>query len=53
MKIPYGESSFYKIRTENYLYVDKTAYIEQLENQGCFNILLRPRALVPLDLHCK
>ncbi|MCP4339984.1 MAG: AAA family ATPase [Desulfobulbaceae bacterium] len=43
MKIPYGESNFYKIRTENYLYVDKTAYIEQLENQGCFNILLRPR----------
>ncbi len=43
MKIPYGESNFHKIRTEKYLYIDKTAYIEQLENQGCFNILLRPR----------
>ncbi len=43
MKIPYGESSFKKIRTENYLYIDKTAYIETLEQEGSFNILLRPR----------
>ncbi|MCI5147148.1 MAG: AAA family ATPase, partial [Candidatus Electrothrix sp. AR3] len=43
MKIPYGESSFKKIRTENYLYIDKTAYIEKLEQEGSFNILLRPR----------
>ena len=43
MKIPYGESSFKKIRTENFLYIDKTAYIETLEQEGSFNILLRPR----------
>ncbi len=43
MKIPYGESDFRKIRTGNYLYIDKTAYIQQLEEQGSFNILLRPR----------
>ncbi|MCI5208929.1 MAG: AAA family ATPase, partial [Candidatus Electrothrix sp. ATG2] len=43
MKIPYGESNFQKIRTEKFLYVDKTTYIKQLEDQGCFNILLRPR----------
>jgi hypothetical protein len=43
MKIPYGESDFRKIRTDNYLYIDKTAYIRQLEEQGSFNILLRPR----------
>jgi hypothetical protein len=43
MKIPYGESSFKKIRTDNYLYIDKTAYVATLEQEGCFNILLRPR----------
>ncbi|WP_339135026.1 MAG: AAA family ATPase [Candidatus Electrothrix sp. GW3-4] len=43
MKIPYGESSFKKIRTGDYLYIDKTAYIAPLEEEGCFNILLRPR----------
>ena len=43
MKIPYGESSFKKIRTGNYLYIDKTSYIATLEEEGCFNILLRPR----------
>ncbi|XCN71682.1 MAG: AAA family ATPase [Candidatus Electrothrix aestuarii] len=43
MKIPYGESDFKKIITQDFLYVDKTAYIAALENQGSFNILLRPR----------
>ena len=43
MKIPYGESDFRKIRAGNYLYIDKTAYIRQLEEQGSFNLLLRPR----------
>ncbi|MCI5132335.1 MAG: hypothetical protein D3904_12650 [Candidatus Electrothrix sp. EH2] len=43
MKIPYGESDFRKIRTGKYLYIDKTFYIRQLEEQGSFNILLRPR----------
>lgn len=43
MKIPYGESNFKKVLTGNYLYIDKTRYIEKLEQQGNFNILLRPR----------
>ncbi|MCI5149861.1 MAG: AAA family ATPase [Candidatus Electrothrix sp. MAN1_4] len=43
MKIPYGLSNFKDIITQGYLYIDKTAYIEQLEEQGKFNILLRPR----------
>lgn len=43
MNIPYGESNFNKIRTERYLYIDKTRYIQKLEEQGSFNILLRPR----------
>lgn len=32
MKFPYGTSNFEKIRTEGYFYVDKTRYIELLEN---------------------
>ncbi len=43
MKIPYGESNFKKIITNNFLYIDKTAYINTLENESSFNILLRPR----------
>ena len=27
-KLPYGNSNFESIRTENYIYVDKTRYIE-------------------------
>jgi hypothetical protein len=43
MKIPYGLSNFKDVVTEKYLYVDKTAYIATLEQEGKFNILLRPR----------
>ena len=41
-KIPYGESNFEKIRTKNFLYVDKTHFIEQLEMLS-YVIHLRPR----------
>ncbi|WPD23417.1 MAG: AAA family ATPase [Candidatus Electrothrix scaldis] len=43
MKTPYGISNFKSLITEGYLYVDKTPFIETLENQGKYNILLRPR----------
>ena len=43
MKIPYGLSNFKNIISQGYLYIDKTDYIETLEEQGSFNILLRPR----------
>ena len=43
MKIPYGESNFKKIITQGFLYIDKTKYIEILEQSGSYNILLRPR----------
>ena len=33
-RIPYGISSFDKIKTENYYYIDKTKFIEILENYG-------------------
>ena len=43
-KIPYGIPNFEKVRTENYLYVDKTRFIEMLENEetSC-HFLIRPR----------
>ena len=31
-RIPYGQINFERIIKENYLYVDKTRYIEKLEN---------------------
>jgi hypothetical protein len=37
--VPWGQVDFKKIRTENYVYVDKTRFIEQLEkeaNSYCF-----------------
>ncbi|XCN73152.1 MAG: AAA family ATPase [Candidatus Electrothrix aestuarii] len=42
-KIPYGKSNFKKIITQDLLYIDKTKYIEVLEQSGSYNILLRPR----------
>ena len=44
-KIIYGESNFKKIKINNdYLYIDKTAYIEKLEKTNeSFLIFLRPR----------
>lgn len=43
MKIPYGESNFKKVITEDFVYVDKTAFIPKLEAAGSFLFLLRPR----------
>jgi hypothetical protein len=43
-KISYGQSDFEKIRTQNYVYVDKTRFIEQIENESnSYNFLIRPR----------
>ena len=33
MKLPYGNANFESIRTEGYFYVDKTRYIERLEQR--------------------
>jgi hypothetical protein len=44
VKLPYGLSDFYKIRTKNFLYVDKTKYIEELERFGSeYLFFVRPR----------
>ncbi|MCK8824875.1 AAA family ATPase [Fuchsiella alkaliacetigena] len=43
-KIPYGVSNFEKLRKKDYLYVDKTKYIEILESYGePYIFFLRPR----------
>jgi len=43
-KISYGQCSFERLRTENYVYVDKTRFIEMLENEpNSYHFLIRPR----------
>ncbi len=42
-KLPIGTSDFKILRRENYVYVDKTLFIEKLLNTGRFFFLSRPR----------
>lgn len=42
-KYPISTADFERIRTENYLYVDKTEYINSLVTSGVFYFLSRPR----------
>ncbi|MDR1341951.1 MAG: AAA family ATPase, partial [Prevotellaceae bacterium] len=43
-RLPYGSSNFEKIITENYAYVDKTRFIEQLEKEtNPYQFFIRPR----------
>ena len=42
-KIPYGMTDFVTIRKEDYYYVDKTRYIEEVERAGRYIFLMRPR----------
>jgi hypothetical protein len=41
--IPYGISSFKQLRREELYFVDKSQYIQKLENSGHFLFLIRPR----------
>jgi hypothetical protein len=44
MKLPYGISNFARLIEDGYHYVDKTGYIEQLENEPApYLFFLRPR----------
>ena len=43
MKFPYGISDFYKLVTEGYWYVDRTAHIRTVEEIGNVLLFLRPR----------
>lgn len=42
-KIPYGLTDYVRIVAEDYYYVDKTQYIEELEKTAAFLFLIRPR----------
>ncbi|MDR1417469.1 MAG: ATP-binding protein [Prevotellaceae bacterium] len=43
-RLPYGNSNFESVRTESYVYVDKSRFIELLENEGNKNLFFtRPR----------
>ena len=42
MQVPYGISDFKKIREKNYLFIDKTKYIEKLEEESTV-MYVRPR----------
>ena len=42
-QIPYGVKDFKRIRLENRYYVDKTAYLRELEKRADFVFFVRPR----------
>ncbi|MDR2115928.1 MAG: ATP-binding protein [Planctomycetaceae bacterium] len=43
-RLPYGNADFKKIRTNNFVYIDKTRFIETLENESnSSQIFIRPR----------
>ena len=43
-KIPYGIPDFNLLRTKNYVYVDKTRFIEMIENEETrYQFFIRPR----------
>jgi hypothetical protein len=43
-KLPYGQSNFANLIESGYAYVDKTRYVELLENENnTYQFLIRPR----------
>jgi hypothetical protein len=42
-KIPYGLSDFKRVLEEKWFYIDKTKFIEVIENEQSFLYFLRPR----------
>ncbi|MDR3252861.1 MAG: AAA family ATPase, partial [Tannerella sp.] len=43
-KLPYGMSNFERLITENFVYVDKTRFVEYIENEPNSNLFFtRPR----------
>ncbi|MBR4677109.1 MAG: AAA family ATPase [Bacteroidales bacterium] len=41
--LPQGINDFARIRRENYYYVDKSAYIEKIERDSSYMLIVRPR----------
>ena len=42
-RIPYGMMNFVAVREDNYYYVDKTRFIEKVENSNRYFFFIRPR----------
>ncbi|NJM11500.1 MAG: AAA family ATPase, partial [Synechococcaceae cyanobacterium SM1_2_3] len=42
-KLPIGLQNLREMRTQNYVYVDKTAHVARLADQGKYYFLARPR----------
>jgi hypothetical protein len=45
VKYPYGISNFEKLAEQDFVFVDKTKYIEKLEMDENYSIFLRPRRM--------
>ena len=42
-KLPYGLSDFKRVKIEDFYYIDKTKFIEKIEDEASFLFFLRPR----------
>lgn len=42
-KLPYGLSDFKRVKIEDFYYIDKTSFIEKIEDEASFLFFLRPR----------
>ena len=47
--LPQGINDFGRIRRENYYYVDKTMYLEKIEKDSSYMLLVRPRMGIYLN----
>ena len=60
LKVPYGISDYKELKSEGYYYVDKTMYLQKLEDVGKKLVYLRPgrfgkslfTPLIPSDTIC-
>ena len=51
MKYPLGIQNFEGLRTDGYLYMDKTAMVYDIAKDGKFYILSRPRRLFKIGIN--
>lgn len=51
MKYPIGIQSFEKIRTEGFLYIDKTDLVYKMASEGNYYFLSRPRKLFEIGVN--
>ena len=51
IKLPYGISDFHRIRSDHYLYLDRTTMLSELEDAGRQLLFLRPHRFGKSLLH--